>query len=217
MQGQQKEQKKEHNLRKLSILFNHEDKERNLRAVSEVVNEVTVRKIRGYALVFDMEGTPWLGSVWKEKINSNALAQTKLDKTYFLLNHDTNWVLGKAGKNMTLTVDKIGLFVEITLGNTSIDDYVFDRVEKELLDGMSFWFDSKTIIATDWENKIDSILQINEIYEVSLLPFPAYQQTVVIAETQGEQRSETDPKEGTPEDEPKQDELLAMLELEMEL
>jgi HK97 family phage prohead protease len=174
-------------------------------------------------------GTPWLGSQWKEKIDKNALADTILKNTYGLLNHDTNWVLGKAGKNMTLTVDKIGLFVEITLGNSFIDDYVFDRVEKELMDGMSFWFDSKTMIATDWENKIDTIVKINEIYEVSLLPFPAYPQTVMVAQemteiqdpnvddgeqrgAKGEQRDSTEEPEANDEKE----KVLALLDLEME-
>jgi hypothetical protein len=178
-------------------------------------------------------GTPWLGSQWKEKIDKNALSDTMLKNTYGLLNHDTNWVLGKAGKNMTLTVDKIGLFVEITLGNSFIDDYVFDRVEKELMDGMSFWFDSKTMIATDWENKIDTIVKINEIYEVSLLPFPAYPQTVMVAQemteiqdpnvddgeqrgANGEQRDSKEEPEVFVEQSDEKEKVLALLDLEME-
>lgn len=189
----------------------YDSSEHSFRAVTEEVEGVKIRKIRGYALIFDVEGMPWLGSVWKEKIDKNALADAKLSNTYGLLNHDQTWVLGKAGKNMTLTVDKIGLFVDITLGNTWIDDYVYDRVEREIMDGMSFWFDSKTIIATDWENKIDTIVKINEIYEVSLLAFPAYPQTVMVAQ-QEEQRS-------TEEEENNQSEIdkaQALLDLEME-
>ncbi len=176
--GQEKVKVQE--LNKRTIRF--EDAEHNFRAVTEESDGVKVRKIRGYALLFDVFGTPWLGSVWKEKIDKNALADTKLSGTYGLIAHEQTWVLGKSGINMTLTVDKIGLFVEITLGDTMIDDYAYDRVDKGIMDGMSFWFDSKTMIATDWENKIDTIVKINEIYEVSLLPFPAYPQAVVIAQ-----------------------------------
>lgn len=207
-----KQQLQEPNRR--SIRF--ESPEHNFRAVTEEVDGVKVRKIRGYALLFDVLGTPWLGSVWKEKIDKTALAETKLTGTYGLINHDPTWVLGKAGKNMTLTVDKIGLFIEIILGNTWIDDYAYDRVEREIMDGMSFWFDSKTIIATDWENKIDNIVKINEIYEVSLLPFPAYPQAVVIA--QEEQRGiETSTEEET-ESQGNDDleKLNALLNLELE-
>lgn len=196
-----------------------DDNEHNFRAISEVDGENTVRKIRGYALLFDVVGTPWLGSQWKEKIDKNALADTNLSNTYGLLNHDTNWVLGKAGKNMTLTVDKVGLFIEITLGDTWIDDYVFDRVNKELIDGMSFWFDSNTMIATDWENKIDTIVKINEIYEVSLLPFPAYAQTVAVAqETQEAQPNDQQRSAeiNTEQESKEKEKVLAMLDLEME-
>jgi HK97 family phage prohead protease len=203
-----KEAQKLQELSKRTIKF--DSKEHNFRAITEEVEGVRVRKIRGYALLFDVEGTPWLGSIWKEKIDKNALADTKLTSTYGLINHNSDWVLGKAGKNMTLSVDKIGLFVEIVLGNTWIDDYVYDRVEREIMDGMSFWFDSKTMIATDWENKVDTIVKINEIYEVSLLAFPAYPQTVMIA--QEEQRS-------SEEEEPQNkdiDKAQALLDLEME-
>ena len=203
--------------KKRAIRF--EGNEHNFRAVSEVVGEKTVRKIRGYALLFEVLGTPWLGSQWQEKIDKYALADVKLSSTYGLLNHDTNWVLGKAGKNMTLTIDKVGLFIEITLGDTLIDDYVYDRVDKELIDGMSFWFDSNTMIATDWENKIDTIVKINEIYEVSLLPFPAYAQTVAVAqETQEEQSNEQQRSAEINNDEEskEKEKVLAMLDLEME-
>lgn len=215
--NQELNQTQQHNNKRV-IRF--ESNEHNFRAVSEIVNDVTVRKIKGYALIFDVLGSPWLGSPWKEKIDKTALSETKLTNTYALLNHDSNWVLGKAGKNMILTVDKIGLFVEITLGNTWIDDYVFDRVEKELMDGMSFWFDSKTMIATDWENKIETIVKINEIYEVSILPFPAYAQTVVVAqEVQDGQRSTEclEPEAGQENtEEIEKSKALALLEFEME-
>lgn len=183
-----KEKQEMQELHRRSIRF--ESPEHNFRAVTEEIDGVKIRKIRGYALLFDVLGSPWLGSQWKEKIDKTALSETKLTGTYGLINHDATWVLGKAGKNMTLTVDKIGLFIEIVLGNTWIDDYAYDRVEREIMDGMSFWFDSKTMVASDYENKIDTIVKINEIYEVSLLPFPAYPQAVVVA--QEEQRS-TDP------------------------
>jgi HK97 family phage prohead protease len=96
------------------------------------------------------------------------------------LDHNTSWVLGRVGKNMRAVVDDTGLFVEVTLGDTWIDDYVYDRVQREIIDGMSFWFDSQAMIASDWENKIDVILKINQVYEVSLVVFPAYEETVAI-------------------------------------
>ncbi|GIP17772.1 hypothetical protein J40TS1_34140 [Paenibacillus montaniterrae] len=165
------------------------------RAVAEELDGVTIRKIRGYAILFDVLGTPWRGSVWKEKVSKTALDGVDLSSVPVLWDHNTAWVLGRAGKNARLEIDEVGLFVEVTLGNTWLDDYVFDRVTRELVDGMSFYFDSKATIATDWENKIDIIAQINEIYEVSVLAFPAYEETVVIAEEQEQEQVNIDDDE----------------------
>lgn len=160
------------------------DTKTNFRAITEEVDGQQVRRLRGYAILFDTPGRPWRGSIWVEKVDKKALEGVDFSKLVLLLDHNTTWVLGRVGKNMRAEVDDIGLFVEATLGNTWIDDYVFDRVQKEIIDGMSFWFDSKAMIATDWENKIDVILKINEVYEVSVLVFPAYDETVIIAEDQ---------------------------------
>jgi len=161
---------------------NYDVERSRFRAVSEEIDGVSVRKLRGYAILFDVLGTPWRGSVWKEKVSKNALDGVDLSSVPVLWDHNTAWVLGKTGKNARLEVDETGLFVEVTLGNTWLDDYVFDRVSRELVDGMSFYFDSQAVIASDWENKIDVIAQINAIYEVSVLAFPAYDETLIIAE-----------------------------------
>jgi len=159
-----------------------EDSKSRFRAITEEVDGQNVRRLRGYAILKDTPGRPWRGSVWIEKVDKNALEGVDLSKLVMLYNHDANWVLGKVGKGMRAEVDDIGLFVEVTLGNTWIDDFVFDRVNREIVDGMSFWFDNKATIATNWETKTDIILKINEVYEVSVLVWPAYEDTVMIAE-----------------------------------
>lgn len=166
------------------------------RVISEDVDGVKVRKLRGYAILFEVLGTPWRGSPWQEKVSKTALDGVDFKSVPVLWDHQTAWVLGREGKNARLEVDATGLFVEVLLGNTWLDDYVYDRVERELVEGMSFYFDSDASIATDWENKIDIITKINAIYEVSVLAFPAYEATVVIAdEIAAEQESEEDPEE----------------------
>ena len=121
----------------------------------------------------------------------------------FLLDHQTAWALGKVGVNMTAVVDETGLFIDVTLRDTWLDDYVYDRVEAGILDGMSFWFDSRSIVATDWASKTDVILKINEVYEVSIVAFPAYEETVIITdEPDGEEPEE--PEEPGNEDPIKQ-------------
>jgi HK97 family phage prohead protease len=152
----------------------------NFRAITEEVNGQQVRMLKGYPILFGVYGKPYRGSKWVERIDKSAVATVDFSKLVLLLDHNTNWVLAKAGKNMEVTVDDTGVFISVTLGNTWLDDYVYDRVMGEIIDGMSFWFDSNAMIASDWENKIDVVTKINEIYEVSIVTFPAYEETVVI-------------------------------------
>jgi HK97 family phage prohead protease len=175
------------------------------RAVTEEVNGQQIRMLKGYPILFDVYGHPYVGSKWVEKIDKNALATVDFSNLVLLWNHDPSLVLAKAGKNMEVSIDDIGLFVSITLGSTWLDNYVYDRVQRELVDGMSFWFDNQAMVATDWDNKIDVITKINEIYEVSIVTFPAYQETVVIT-TDGTDPNpspsseDTIPADPTPED-----------------
>jgi len=159
-----------------------DDDRSKFRAITEEVDGQNVRRLRGYPILFNVPGKPRRQSPWVEIVNQNALVGVDLSKLVMLFDHNTTWVLGRVGKNMRAEVDATGLFVEVTLGNTWIDDYVFDRVSREIVDGMSFWFDSKAVIATNWETKTDIIMQINEIYEVSVLVFPAYEDTIVVAQ-----------------------------------
>lgn len=159
-----------------------DDEKSKFRAITEEVDGQKVRKLRGYPILFDTPGRPYRGSPWIEKIDKKALEGVDFSKLVLLLDHETTWVLGRVGKNMTATVDETGLFIDVTLRDTWLDDYVFDRVQAEIIDGMSFWFDSKSLIASDWTNKIDVVLKINEVYEVSILVFPAYEETVIITQ-----------------------------------
>jgi HK97 family phage prohead protease len=165
----------------------------NFRAITEEVEGQSVRRLRGYPILFDTPGRPYRYSAWVEKIDKKALESVDFSKLVLLLDHKTEWALGRVGKNMTVTVDDTGLFIDVTLGNTWLDDYVFDRVQREIVDGMSFWFDNQAMIATDWENKIDVVLKINEVYEVSIVVFPAYEDTVVITESEDPETPPEDP------------------------
>lgn len=190
----------------------HYDDERSkFRAITESVDGQNVRSLRGYAILFGVLGRPWRGSEWVEKIDKDALAGVDLSNLVILWDHSTNWILGRSGKNLRAVVDDIGLFVEVTLGNTFFDDFVFDRVQKEIVDGMSFWFDSKAIVASDWTNKIDVVVKINEVYEVSLVVFPAYDETVIIPTGTGDP-APIDPAAVDQQDEKMKQALLNLIE-----
>lgn len=176
-----------------------ENDKSKFRAVTEEVDGQKVRRLRGYPILFDTPGRPYLGSPWVEKVDKKALEGVDFSKLVLLLDHCTTWALGRVGKNMTAVVDDVGLFIDCTLGNTWLDDYVYDRVQSEIIDGMSFWFDNKAVVASNWADKIDVILQINEVYEVSIVVFPAYEETVIITK-------EDEPEEPGEEEAPEAEE-----------
>jgi len=157
-----------------------ENEKVQFRVVTEEVNGQPVRILRGYPILFGVYGKPYRGSKWVERIDKSSIATVDFSKVPLLFDHNTSMPLARAGKNMEVTVDDIGVFIKATLGDTELDTLVYDRVNREIVDGMSFWFDNNAMIATDWENKIDVVTKINEIYEFSIVVFPAYEETVVI-------------------------------------
>lgn len=159
---------------------NFENERTKFRAVTEEIAGQPVRTLKGYPILFGVYGKPYRGSKWVERIDKASVATVDFSKLVLLWNHDISKVLAKAGKNMEVSVDDTGVFINATLGDTEEDNIAYDRVNRGLVDGMSFWFDSNAMIAHDWENKIDVVTKINEIYEVSIVTFPAYEETVVI-------------------------------------
>ncbi len=139
-----------------------------------------VRHVKGYPVVFGVKGNPYRYSDWSEVVDSNALSDVDLSDLMLLLGHDDNQLLARNGINLTFKIDSTGLFIDATLGNTELDNYVYDRVSRGLLDSMSFRFYAD-LWQTDYDKKIDTILHITDLPEVSLVTWAAYQQTVAIA------------------------------------
>lgn len=160
--------------------INFENENSKFRATTEDVNGEPVRVLKGYPILFGVYGKPYRNSKWTERIDKTSVATVDFSGLRLLWDHNTNIVLGRAGKNMEVTVDDVGVFIKVTLGDSPWDNEAYSKVSRELVDGMSFWFDNNAMIAHDWENKIDIVTKINEIYEVSIVTFPAYEETVVI-------------------------------------
>lgn len=145
---------------------------------AEQIEGTGVRKIRGYPILFETPAD--IGGGWKEIVDRHALDGTDLSKLLLVWNHDLNWVLAKNGINMTVAIDDIGLFVEAEMLGTPLDEYIWTLVSKSIVDSMSFWFAADKWME-DAYNKVDRIMHYSIIYEVSILPFAAYQETVAIA------------------------------------
>lgn len=145
------------------------------------IQENGVKKVRGYPILFNTETV--IFEDWKETISPKALDGVNLSELRLLVGHNSDKLLGRAGINLRVEVDEIGLFIEAELPDTQLANDTYTLVNMGILDGMSFAFYVEEI-TTNWEKKIDTILKFKEVPEVSIVTFPAYPQTVVIATTQ---------------------------------
>jgi hypothetical protein len=133
-----------------------------------------------------------------EIIKPGALASADLTDTRLLYNHDTSKVpLAKAPKTMQLENSPVGLRMVAQLPNTEEARSVHTAVQRGDLSGMSFSF--KVPLGGDsYDPKTNTrtINKIDKVYEISVVPFPAYPQTSVEARAAIDESSATfqDPK-----------------------
>lgn len=137
--------------------------------------------ITGYALKFDRPSED-LG--FTEYIERGALDKADMSNVVALLNHDSNYVLGRIGKNLVLEVDDIGLRFDIKATETAYTKDLIENMRNGLIDKCSFAF---TIAdeGDDWskdenDRYIRRIRSINKLYDVSVVTTPAYQDTEVV-------------------------------------
>lgn len=137
--------------------------------------------INGYFAVFNSEYEMWPGAV--ESIADTAFDGALADDIRCLINHETRLVLGrnKAG-TLTLKVDTRGLWGEVRINPNDQDAVnLYERVKRGDVDQCSFGFD---ILDEEFEDRGDTVkwtIKKVKLYEVSVVTFPAYEETSVSA------------------------------------
>lgn len=138
--------------------------------------------IEGYFAVFNKETELWPGAY--EEIVPTAFDKTLSNDIRALINHDTRLVLGrnKAG-TLELKTDSRGLWGRIKINPNDIDAVnLYERVKRGDVDQCSFGFN---ILSEDTDYREDGTVKwrITEVdlHEVSVVTFPAYEDTGVQA------------------------------------
>lgn len=142
--------------------------------------------LRGYPILFNTETKIydwWYGEI-RETILPTALEGTDLTDVYLITGHniEPDKVLGRAGKNMRLEVDETGLFFEAELPNTQLARDIYNLIESGLVDGMSFGFRCSDEINESTLTR--TITHIDELFEITITPFPAYKEASVIVQNE---------------------------------
>lgn len=142
--------------------------------------------LRGYPILFNTETKIydfWYGEI-RETILPTALNGTDLTNVYLITGHniEPDKVLGRNYVNMRMEVDDTGLFFECELPNTQHARDTYNLIESGIVDGMSFGFTCSDEVNEATMTR--TITHIDELFEVTITPFPAYKEASVIVQKQ---------------------------------
>lgn len=174
------------------VAINKTVEERKQRQWRSVPSQFTTREetegeliIEGYFAVFDGIYELWAGA--SESIAKGAFADTLDGDIRALIDHETRLVLGRnrAG-TLELREDDIGLWGRIVVNPNDTDAVnLYERVKRGDVDQCSFGFD---ILQEDTDVRPDGsvhwTIEKVRLHEVSVVTFPAYTDTAVIARKQ---------------------------------
>lgn len=134
------------------------------------------RTLAGYAAVFNSDTS--IGDFFIERIAPGAFDKAIKGDVRALIDHDTGRVIGRTKSGtLRLSVDERGLKVEIDVPDTADGRDLWTLVERGDVSGMSFGF---RVTKQEWDETGDipiRTIQEVELYEVSAVAFPAYDDT----------------------------------------
>ena len=150
--------------------------------------------IEGYPIVFGQETD--MGE-WREVIDSTAVGDGKILRDVALMvGHDFGMIpLAHSRRNngsgtMTLNVDEHGvkMLAVLDVKNNPKAQEAYSAIRRGDISGMSFAFvvDKEAWEDLDTEKPLRRITGISDIFEVSLVAFPAYKGTSVQAASEGD-------------------------------
>lgn len=153
--------------------------------------------IEGYAAVFNKDSEDFGG--WHERIAPGAFSDVLKDDVVALFNHDMNLILGRNGKNLTLSEDSTGLKYKVKLPDTGLAKDMRQLVKDEIISKSSFAF---SVLEQEWkhskkegEPSVRTIKKIKRLYDVSPVTSPAYPDSSVGARSFEAERQNQEPTE----------------------
>lgn len=137
--------------------------------------------ISGIATVFNQ---PSIKGDFTEYIDQNALNDVDLSNVLLLYSHDFSNILARADANtLETSIQPDGLHFNAQLPDTQLGKDTYTNILNGNIKGMSFGFtiapDGDSWSVNSQGNTIHTIHQIDQVFELSLTPIPAYTETSV--------------------------------------
>ena len=150
----------------------------------------TGKVAKGYAALFNTKAD--IGGYFTETIAPGAFSETiKSSDVRALIDHDSGRVIGRStAGTLRLQEDDKGLAVEIDLPDTSDGRDLAVQLDRGDISGMSFGF---RVTHDEWDETGDipaRTIHKVELYEVSAVAFPAYDDTTIALRSLDEARKE---------------------------
>ena len=138
--------------------------------------------IEGYFAVFNSPYVLWEGA--EEIVKPGAFADTLSGDIRCLIDHDTRLVLGRTTvSTLTLREDERGLWGQVKINREDVDAMnLYARVQRGDVDQCSFGFNiDKEAFVDLGGGKCRWEIERVTLFEVSIVTFPAYEETAVKA------------------------------------
>ena len=161
----------------------------------EIRAEGDTVSVSGYAAVFNSETI--IGGSYREQIAPGAFADAiGRDDVMFLINHDGLPMARTKSGTLTLAEDERGLYMSAELDSSDPDvRAIVPKMKRGDLDKMSFAFSPEV---QSWDDSGDMPLRTirqASLYDVSIVTYPAYQDTDIGLRSLSEFRSAQETKE----------------------
>lgn len=153
--------------------------------------------LEGYAAVFNSETV--IAGVFREVIKPGAFKRAISEKqdVRALVDHDSGRIIGRTTSGtLSLREDSKGLRVAIEPANTTAGRDIVESVKRGDVSGMSFGFIPKSSVWREDEGELD-LREIEDVdlFDVSVVTYPAYDATSVSARSAEEILSEHEREE----------------------
>ena len=161
----------------------------------EIRAEGDTISVSGYAAVFNSETI--IGGKYREQIAPGAFTNAiGRDDVMFLINHDGLPMARTKSGTLTLAEDERGLYMSAELDSSDPDvRAIVPKMKRGDLDKMSFAFSPEI---QSWDDSGDMPLRTirqASLYDVSIVTYPAYQDTDIGLRSLSEFRSAQETKE----------------------
>lgn len=139
--------------------------------------------LEGRAVVFNSPEVMYTdedGTEYKEQVDREAFMNAKMDDVILNMNHEGQALARTRNNTLQLEMTEDGLDVTADMSKSRASRDAYEAVQNGLLDKMSFAFTVARDLY-DENTHTRTILEIDRLFDVSLVNFPAYEQTSVSA------------------------------------